>query len=348
MIFKTIIRGGRYNEEREIQCNTLENDEVLLILEGNSFGEYEGDFKIPSEIIYEGKNYTVSSLVLKCKSWQLCIPDTIKSVNIDRSDTKKNYGNAENSSIYLQYSDKYFAWDHEGSLYSKDKKTLYHYHRSSFEVSFNENLQTLSPGSICFEGIVPELIIPHGVKELKANAIIGNRICGIDFQGGLNSIEKGALDRISNIGGDCIIRINGLLSNLNDEGKEELKKWYNIAPHKRKVIFATPQPNGALLDNGFIELSEVLSMDEKINSGLDSRPLSINADINKGVVIQDGEEFDVSQTPIIIKATLTGENSYISVPITQISFATNKEIRLFVYEKYEEVRKMIQQSYKGK
>jgi hypothetical protein len=352
MYFNTIIKGGRYNEEREIECNTLENDEVSLVLEGNSFGGYEGDFRIPSEIFHEGKKYVVSSLNLQCKSWQLCIPDTIKSIVIDRSDTKKEYGSAENSSIYLQYSDKYFAWDHDGSLYSKGKDTLFHYHRKSFEVNLDENLQHISPGAICFEETVGKLIIPKGVKELKVNAISAGMIHEIDFQGALTKIEKGALDKIYNRSGDCTIKINGLLSDINDEGKDELKKWYNKSPYKRKVVFSNPQPNGHILDNGFIELSEVLKMDQKLNSGIDTRPICINADINKGIVRKEGDDdIDVSNVPIIIKGINTDDvsyDSYESIPITQISFTTNRAIRIFVYEQYEDVKKMIQQSYKSK
>ena len=351
MVFNTVISGGRYNEEREVECTILENNEVSLLLKGDSFGGYEGDFIIPSEIINEGKKYIVSSLGLQCKSWQLTIPDTVKSVVIDRCDTKKVYGSAENSSINLQYSDKNFAWDHDGSLYSKEKNTLFHYHRKSFEVSLNDNLQHISPGAICFEETVGKLIIPKGVNELKVDAISAGMIHEIIFQGALTKIEKGALDKIYNRSGDCTIKINGLLSDLDNDGKEEIRKWYNSSNssrYRRNVIFATPKPTGHIIENGFVELSEVLSMDDKINTGLDTRPISINADINKGIVRLEDDEIDVTNAPIIIKGAITGENSYESVPITQISFATNREIRIFVYEPYEDDKKLIQQSYKGK
>ena len=82
-------------------------------------------------------------------------------------------------------------------------------------------------------------------------------------------------------------------------------------------------------------------MDGKIKSGIDTRPISINADINEGIVRQENEESDVYCVPIIIREVLTDDNSYESVPITHISFATNIEIHIYVYERKPSVNPVL-------
>ena len=282
------------------------------------------------------------------------IPHTVKKISIisdfgriGYNRVKFHYINKNLGFFVDERNDVYYS-DKFGSLYQNNKTELVHFCLGTDD-NVNDGvllgIKTIKQGAISLG--CKELTLPESFVSLKRETISGS-FQNIIFKGKLQEIEKGALDKVYNRDGDCTLKINGLLSDINNEGKEELRKWYNLFIHRHRVVFATPQPNGRILENGFIELSEVLSMSEKINNGLDTRPISINADINLGIVRRGDEEQDVSNVPIIIKEVSTGEASYKSMPITQISFATNKEILLYVYERYEDVKRMIQQSYKGK
>jgi hypothetical protein len=81
--------------------------------------------------------------------------------------------------------------------------------------------------------------------------------------------------------------------------------------------------------------------------GKDTRPILINADINEGTVIKEEEKTDISNVPIIIRPEETSkEETYNSVDITRITFATNNEMNIRVLEKIDVVEKLIKQSYK--
>lgn len=282
------------------------------------------------------------------------IPYTVKKITIICDFGRIGYNRVKfhyinkNLAFYVDERNDVYYSDKFGSLYQNNKTELVHFCLGTDDnVNDGEllGIKTIKQGAISLG--CKELTLPESFVSLKRGTIAGS-FKNIIFRGQLQEIEKGALDKVYNRDGDCTLKINGLLSNINNEGKEELRIWYNFSTNRHKVVFATPQPNGHILENGFIELSEVLSMSDKINYGLDTRPISINADINMGIVRRGEEEQEISNVPIIIREVSTGEASYKSMPITQISFATNKEILLFVYERYEDVKRMIQQSYKGK
>lgn len=341
---------GNYSEKRRFPCYIIKNNEVqVTLIEDEDRAVYDR-IDLRGQILNNSIDYIITSVIIQCDVKHLLLPFRVESVTIDRPNGKK-YCNADNCRIELQSGINLFLLGTSaGSLFSKDMKTLYHLHRDRQTVQhieLDEHLLNLSPGSICFEHVLRKLTIPAGVKELKTNTISG-KFNEIDFKGGLRFIENGALDKVIP-NGECTLKINSPLSEINDEGKEELKKWYNVNPQNRKVIFAAPnQQNGHILENGFIELSEVISMDEKVNSGKDTRPVIINADINEGLVIQDSQIKDITNVPIIIKEIFLENATYTNIPITQISFATNNEIKIFVYERFDEVSRLIQKSYKGK
>lgn len=239
----------------------------------------------------------------------------------------------------------------DSSLYSNDMQTLIRFNgdEDKDEIELNERIQIISPNSIRFNNRVRKLTIPEGVHELKANSICGD-IDEIVFLGALKKIEKDSLCHIYNHFANCTIRINGTLSDIDDDGKEELRKWIEnpMLRSKNEVIFAAPKPCGrGDIGNGFIELSEVIDIKDKMLLGKDTRPILINADINEGTVIKEEEKTDISNVPIIIRPEVTSkEETYNSVDITRITFATNNEMNIRVLEKIDVVEKLIKQSYK--
>jgi hypothetical protein len=336
---------------------SIEGEKATIYLLNEKFkGKYGTLLDIPEKIsvsnydeLYETEpgEYIVSTIVIKCKEWHLSLPETIEEVFIDR-DNYREAGTSENSDFCVHKDNKIFQSDDNGSLYSKDGKVLYHYHISD-DSKLSEDLEEIRPGAIFISEIGHNLVIPPKCTKLVKDAIYGD-IEEIVFLGALKLIEKDSLSHIYNHFANCTIRINGTLSDINDDGKEELRKWIEnpMLRSKNEVIFAAPKPCGrGDIGNGFIELSEVIDIKDKMLLGKDTRPILINADINEGTVIKEEEKTDISNVPIIIRPEVTSkEETYNSVDITRITFATNNEMNIRVLEKIDVVEKLIKQSYK--
>ncbi len=346
MRFQTSIFDSTNRAERKVKCSTIEDDEVVMILDDKDYGydHYSPDYCIPEVISYDGVDYKVTSLDIRCpNNFHITIEDSIKTIAINRPIASGGY--SEESYIILRNSLNDYFCKSANSLFSNDLKTLHFIHRERDEkdLVLYEEIEHIAPGAISIGERIDSITIPIGVHELVNNAILGT-IDKIIFEGSLQHLDKGALQKIH-----CkTIKINGLLSDLDNEGLDEIKDWLEKGI-SRNVIFAAPQPCGrGIIGNGFIELSEVLSLKDKLALGADTRPICINADINKGVVIQDGNEMEINNVPIIInKDQTTTEKTFNPVDITEIRFATNKEIFLYVHEDYETVEKLIRQSYNG-
>ena len=348
------VKGSLSIEDREIDVRVQvnENGKAVVYIMTNSFmGKYENIISIPATVHIEEDpvlhavriptgDFVISKVCLRCNAWYVRLPKTVESVEFDYGRSlSRNVGRRR----FIVDEENPFMFSENGSLYSKDG-ILYHFcddgYKTFEQVKLRDDITTVLPDAVYSDKNL-SLVIPNKNILLQEGSIRGYYNI-IDFSNGVSFIKPDAFSSLR-----CKeIRINGLLSDITDEGKQEIRNWYHLSSSK-KVIFAAPRPKGRILDGGFIELSEVVSMDGKVVSGIDTRPICINADINKGIVRQDDEDKDVSNVPIIIRELFTGDNTYESVPITHISFATNIEIHIYVYEQYKDVKKLIQQSYQG-
>lgn len=307
---------------------------------------YEND-----SFITPAGEYDVSAIVVKCEEWHITLPETIETVVIDRdcldSDGNQVYykqGTSENSTISVSEDNKKFK-SVNGSLYSKDGKILYHYH-SSEESELLEELEEIRPGAIYKPGSRCNLVIPPKCKNIAKDAICGE-FSTIDFTGGLNIIERGALEEIK-----CKeLRIKGLLSDINYEGQQELNELYHktILTHRAcpRICFMAPMPTGGkAFENGYIELSQVLSSEQKLNGFVDTRPISINSYIN--------ERFNSARVPIVIEEIELSEKTWelydASPNASRICFVDreNREhaVDIYVHEKRERVLELIDESFR--
>lgn len=324
---------------------------ATLYLQSDKFeGMFGGVIEIPKTISVtdaddfediKPDDFTVTTIVVKSKEWNLFLPETIENVIIDRNNYHDNRGRRS----FSVHNDNKYLISENGSLYSKDGKTLFHYDSTySEEQELNSNIEEILPGAI---GSCRDLIIPSNCKKLAKKAIVGEFNI-IDFTGGLNIIEQGALSEI-----ECNeLRIKGLLSDINHEGQQELNKLYHktILKHKAcsRICFMAPIPTGGkAFENGYIELSQVLSSEQKLNSFVDTCPISINSYIN--------ERFKSARVPIVIEEIVLSEKIWelYDTPPEKASriYLVDREnhehaIEIYVHEKRERVLELIDESFR--
>lgn len=301
-------------------------------------------------------DYTISEVYLKCREWNVKLPKTVKMVAIHEGKHIRGSFSVDKDNPYL--------FSEQGSLYSKDGKLIYLCINSAehFEtIILNDDVKMIMPGAIYSDKRI-SLVIPNVCRRWAKNAITGS-FEKIDFTGGLQTIESGALNENNFSCND--IRINGLLSDINKEGQNELNTWYKNRDYKkpRRLFLAAPMAKySETLENGYIKLTKVLSTHDKLERTLidsmdkDSCPVYINSYINERF-----STIDNITIPIVIDTLplYDGNDSewkyyfYKPIEVTRIYFVDinegkNGDPRFFnvlVHEPVEKVHELIRESY---
>jgi hypothetical protein len=171
-------------------------------------------------------------------------------------------------------------------------------------------------------------------------------------------------DALKGIGCDDL-RINGLLSDINTEGQMELYTWYknrDIKRVKRLFLAAPMAKDSEALENGYIKLTRVLPIQEKLERTLvesmdkDSSPVYINSYINERFSTMDNIAIPiVIDTIPLYDGNYSGWNYFFYKPIevTRIKFVEinpdkSRESNYFevlVHEPVERVLKLIHESF---
>ena len=352
------------DEPIEVRVELLDEDtRARIFIKSDSFGDkyYSNDIpetvKVFDQIMgNELGDYTVSEVYLKCREWNVGLPKTVKDVVIHEG--KKIVGS------FSVEEDNPYLFSEQGSLYSKDGKLIYlcinsaeHYET----IILKDNVKKIMPGAIHSDKRVT-LVIPNACRRWAKNAITGS-FEKIDFTGGLQTIESGALNDSYFSCND--IRINGLLSDINTEGQNELYTWYKKRDYKNaKCLFlAVPvAKDSEALENGYIKLTRVLSTQEKIERTLvdsmdkDSCPVYINSYINERFSTINNIAIPiVIDTVPLYDGNYSGWNFYFYKPIevTRIKFVEIYEdkrresnyFEVLVHEPVERVLELIHESY---
>ena len=340
-----------------------EGSEARIFITSDRFGDKNHPKDIPETVKVfdqlmgnELGDYTVSEIYLKCNEWRIRLPKTAKEVVIHEG--KKNGG-----SFYVDKDNPYLFSEH-GSLYSKDGKLIYlcinsaEHHET---IILNDNVKMIMPGAIHSDKIVA-LVIPNTCRRWAKNAITGS-FERIDFTGGLQAIESGALNNFDFSCND--ICINGLLSDINNEGQKELYKWYKNRDYKntRRLSLAAPMAKDSeALENGYIKLTKVLPTQEKLERTLvdsmdkDSCPVYINSYINERITAIENIAIPiVIDTLPLYDGNDSGRKYFFYKPteVTRINFVDINEgkngdpqfFNVLVHEKVDKVRELIYESY---
>ena len=342
-----------FNYHSQMWCAIIDGKICLYLLNDKIRGYMGAREYIPPTIDHDGKKYNVAFLFLRCQEWNLHLPETIEDIIIDRTlseNSKYNsshpFGNSKDSIFDVSPNNKYF-YSHNGSLYSYDKKILYHYHNDYDDNVIINGIESIAPNAI-FNPCCNWLSIPVGVKEIKKNAIIGGFL-EIDFNGKLVNIEKGALENIKNISNENFtIKINGLVSDLTIESRNELKHWLHDKNYYRDIIFSAPKClTKAQTTVGYIHLSGVIETnyrhynENRLDYDKDYKDVMINAYIN--------ERIGNSSVPIVVEEALI-KNLYKPVIGSRILFFAKDEDNregvpcVEVYETKAEVELRIEQA----
>jgi hypothetical protein len=342
-----------------------EGTEARIFITSDRLGDEYHPMTIPetvnvSDPIYgamriEVGDYTISEVFVNCNEWNLLLPKTVKWVAVHKDVNPKGYFSVDEKNPYM--------FSEHGSLYSKKGELVYLCIPRNIDygetVVLRDDIQKIMPYAIRAPKRM-SLVIPETCTELSKEAIIGfyDRI---DFKGGLRQMETDALKGI-----DCDdLRINGLLSEINNEGQNELYTWYkNRDFRKEKCLFlaAPVAKDSEALENGYIKLTRVLSTQEKIERTLldsmekDSCPVYINSYINERFSTIDNIAIPiVIDTIPLYDGNYSGWNFYFYKPIevTRIKFVEIYEdkrresnyFEVLVYESVERVHELIHESF---
>lgn len=311
----------------------------------------------------DGKSYPVDTIWLtythcdfynttSCKI-HLKIP---KSIKVVEHITKETLGEKckEKMRVWFEVDEQnpYFSSNNDYCLYNKDKTVLLHYGGDVEKYEAPDSL--ISIDTKAFIGIDknPKVIIfPRGFVKLENKTLC--RYCSeLHFQGQINHIDAGALDSFNGT-----IKMNGLLSLIDDEGRNEIKRWYNerSRDNKRELVLKAPGPMGGKYEDGVITLTKVLRLEEKLACGCDTLPVHFN--VNKFFI--DGNNISVPM--IVDTVVIGGEHTYrpgiysplyTEIEVTRIQFVCKTEnhdnvlFEILVHESEDEVIELIKKSNK--
>ncbi len=357
----SVMFGSRTENIRFEIIDELKN-KIRIYIKNNQFGDYYSSMDIPETLNIQGYlviddgEYTVSEVFLNCKEWNIILPKTVEWVAIYDDRNESGYFSVDENNPYLV--------SERGSLYSKEGQLLYYHIGRDIDyaatLTIKENTNRIMPNAIQSTKRLT-LVIPESCNEIELlkGSIKGTFDC-IDFKGGIRSIEADALNGI-----ECEdLRINCLLSDIEEEGQRELKRWFDRRDYRkvRRLYLAVPMAKDSkALENGYIKLTGVLSINERLNridieeQDKDSSPLYINSYINERFC-----ELGVA-VPIVIDTVVLSDSSvdgyiyypYTPVTVTRIVFVSPggekaneaNHYSVLVYESEERVRNLIQDSF---
>ena len=342
-----------------------EETKARIFITSDRFGDEYHPMAIPetvnvSDPIYgamriEVGDYTISEVFVNCNEWNILLPKTVKWVAVHKDVNPKGYFSVDEENPYL--------FSEHGSLYSKNGELIYLCIPRNIDhgetIILRDDFRKIMPYAIRAPKRM-SLVIPATCTELAKEAICGS-YDRIDFKGGLRVIET---DALKGIGCDDL-RINGLLSDINTEGQNELYTWYKKRDYRKaKCLFlAAPMAKDSeALENGYIKLTRVLSTQEKLERTLvdsidkDSCPVYINSYINERFSTKDNIAIPiVIDTVPLYDGNYSGWNYYFYMPIevTRIKFVDlNKDktsethyFEVLVHEPVERVLELINESF---
>lgn len=342
-----------------------EEAEARIFIASDRFGDEYHPMAIPetvniSDPIYGAAriklgDYTISEVFIKCNEWNIILPKTVEWVAVHKDLNPNGFFSVDENNPYL--------FSEHGSLYSKNGELVYLCIPRNIDygetIVLRDDIRKILPYAIRAPKRL-SLVIPEECTELAKEAIVGS-YDRIDFKGGLCVIET---DALKGIGCDDL-RINGLLSDINTEGQMELYTWYknrDIKRVKRLFLAAPMAKDSEALENGYIKLTRVLPIQEKLERTLvesmdkDSSPVYINSYINERFSTTDSISMPiVIDTIPLYDGNYSGWNYYFYKPIevTRIKFVEiyedkNRESNYFevlVHEPVERVLELIHESF---
>jgi hypothetical protein len=342
-----------------------EEAEARIFIASDRFGDEYHPMAIPetvniSDPIYGAAriklgDYTISEVFIKCNEWNIILPKTVEWVAVHKDLNPNGFFSVDENNPYL--------FSEHGSLYSKNGELVYLCIPRNIDygetIVLRDDIRKILPYAIRAPKRL-SLVIPEECTELAKEAIVGS-YDRIDFKGGLCVIET---DALKGIGCDDL-RINGLLSDINTEGQMELYTWYknrDIKRVKRLFLAAPMAKDSEALENGYIKLTRVLPIQEKLERTLvesmdkDSSPVYINSYINERFTTTDSISMPiVIDTIPLYDGNYSGWNYYFYKPIevTRIKFVEiyedkNRESNYFevlVHEPVERVLELIHESF---
>lgn len=250
-------------------------------LEKQCYDKYVPYTVIPEEIEYEGVKYSVTGLYVRSTAWGIKLSSKVKDIYIDKrpqsedAETKRfgfEMGLSENSIIRLGNSiNSYFESNHNTnfadcdsfgvntSLYSADKKKLYHYFRGyptytelyngfyERNISLAKSLEIIEQGAL--QGLkCNSLTIPCGVRRIEDRTLKNAQVESVRLEG-----------QLEYLGIDENLNTEFWINNSSDKviisGFKDIRKNDIDTISTQKFHFAVPEPNKEPSKDGFIKLT---------------------------------------------------------------------------------------------
>ncbi len=335
---------------------------IAIILNNNSNTQYEKEIRVKDSIMVEGVSYPVNAIWLtysnntydKLDKLFIIVPKTVEYVHpvIEKYDQE-----LLDARFKVDDNNPYLSSGEDGCLYDKKKTKLLLFGRNREEWKAPENLKSMEDSA--FYGVyVKTIIFPKTFKRLGKEW--KSAPCShLVFEGQLTHIENGSIDNLK-----CIFRMNGLLSQLDDNSQQVLKMWYEDRREgrRRNIILASPKAMNGVFEKGVITLTQVFDLDRKLYERQDSSSILLNVNINKELCNNVG-----AGIPILVDSVkIDKEEGYRSdsvrtalKPLYETTWVTRIRLvplvkpqephimEILVHEKIDKVKELLQQAYKA-
>lgn len=290
-----------------------------------------------------GVPYPITEVYIKCPAAHISLSKNVRNVIIDKTPVNRlniEFFDSKKSSFEVDENNQYFC-SKEGSLFSKDMKTLYFLRETGGNVEIPDEVSDVRPYSICvktdaWKRTAVDIVLPENVTRWRTAALSG-RFNKLTFKGKLNVIEDGAFTTLEkDTFGDGKIPTELYINNEISNIKYHDIDWNNF--RLRNLHFVAPDAIGRVSNTGNVELTQSLSIEDKISTHSDYKICTINPFATKE--LKDGSIIAVLHKEL-------RDNLYRPVSGSQLVFAL-KNINHYdglcvdVLEDTETIRKLVE------
>lgn len=272
---KTAIAYYGFFDKDFAYISKLEKDQEV---EDTPLEQHIPYIKLENSIEYENCIYHVAYLYIRSTAWQIELSSQLIDIYIDKRPQSENaltnrfgwdmdvlrnvkvrFGNSINSCFINKDNQNFAESRYGGSLYSSDKKKLYHsfvgyptydefikgYYKR--DCCLADKVEIIKQGAL--QGLkASTLTIPAGVRRIEEGTLKNCSIQEINFEG---QLEYLGIDE--NL--DSEIWINNSSNKVDITGFKDIRKEYDNTSSKQRFRFSAPEANTEPSTNGFIKLT---------------------------------------------------------------------------------------------
>lgn len=333
---------------------------AVILNNGNNWSQAETNFRVKETVEVDNQTlpvvgiwltYTDTSYNKTPDNVSVIIPKTVEYVLPVIS------GNSEHLKVRFEVdgNNPHLSSGEDGCLYDKQQTRLLHFGGDPERWIAPETLVTMSPEA--FHGVTVRKLVFTPAFTRLGKEWNSARCSNLDFQGQLTHIDAEALDNVNGT-----VRMNGWLSQLDEEGQQALKEWHdgrNTRERRyRDLVLASPATANGSCENGVITLTQVFDLDRKLHECRDCGTIQLNVNVNTALCEAVGAGIPILiDTVKIDKEKGYDSRSYHIEPLYEDAWVTRirlvplvkpqepQILEILVHEPEDDVKALLQQAY---